>query len=106
MLLSTWNLGTTTVGAADYSIEEGTSMASPVVAAVVGLIYSVNPAFTSEDAYEIMKATVRSFKAGTQCADTAAQYAVDNGYSYCGAGIVDAGAAVKLAQTRKPSPAR
>lgn len=104
MLLSTWNLGTTTVGAADYSIEEGTSMASPVVAAVVGLIYSVNPAFTSEDAYEIMKATVRSFKAGTQCANTASQYGVENGYSYCGAGIVDAGAAVKLAQTRKPSP--
>lgn len=103
-MLSTWNLGTTTVGAADYSIEEGTSMASPVVAAVVGLIYSVNPAFTSEDAYEIMKATVRSFKAGTQCANTASQYGVENGYSYCGAGIVDAGAAVKLAQTRKPSP--
>ena len=104
MLLSTWNLGTTTAGAADYSIEEGTSMASPVVAAVVGLIYSVNPSFTSEDAYEIIKATVRPFKAGTQCATTAPQYAVTNGYSYCGAGIVDAGAAVKRAQTTKPSP--
>ena len=104
MLLSTWNLGTTTVGAADYSIEEGTSMASPIVAAIVGLIYSVNPDFTSDDAYEIIKATVRTFKAGTQCANTASQYGVQNGYSYCGAGIVDAGAAVKLAQTRKPSP--
>jgi serine protease len=104
MLLSTWNLGTTTFGAPDYSIEEGTSMASPVVAGVVGLIYSVNPAFTSDDAYEIIKATVRNFKAGTQCANTAAQYGVQSGYSYCGAGIVDAGAAVKLAQTRQPSP--
>ena len=104
LLLSTWNLGKTTVGAPDYSLEEGTSMASPVVAAVVALIYSVNPAFTSEDAYEIMKATVRPFKAGTQCAETAPEYAVDNGYSYCGAGIVDAAAAVQLALTTKPSP--
>jgi hypothetical protein len=64
----------------------------------------VNPDFTSDDAYEIIKATVRTFKAGTQCANTASQYGVQNGYSYCGAGIVDAGAALKLAQTRKPSP--
>jgi serine protease len=104
LLLSTWNLGKTTVGAPDYSLEEGTSMASPVVAAVVALIYSVNPSFTSEDAYEIMKATVRPFKAGTQCAETAPEYAVDNGYSYCGAGIVDAAAAVQRALTTKPSP--
>ena len=111
MMLSTWNLGTTTVGAPDYSIEEGTSMASPVVAAVVALIYSVNPAFTSEDAYEIIKASVRPFKAGTQCATTAVQYGLPktdvrytDGYSYCGAGIVDAGAAVMRAQTTKPTP--
>ncbi len=104
MLLSTWNLGTTTVGAPDYSIEEGTSMASPVVAAVVGLIYSVNPDFTSDDAYKIIKASVRPFKVGTQCENTASEYGVDNGYSYCGAGIVDAGAAVKLAKTTKPTP--
>lgn len=102
MILSTWNKGETTPGAADWSIEEGTSMAAPVVAGVVALIYSVNPKLGSEDAYEIMKKTVKAFKSGTRCAETAPQYAIDGGYSYCGAGIVNAGAAVQLAKTYKP----
>ena len=99
MILSTWNLGTTNPGTADYSIEEGTSMASPIVAGVVALIYSVRPTLSSEDAYKIIKATVRPFKAGTDCAITAPEYAVEGGYSMCGAGIVDAGAAVAYAKT-------
>ena len=110
MLLSTWNNGSTIQGSADYSIEEGTSMASPIVAGVVALIYSVNPLFTSDDAYKIIKNSARPFKAGTQCAATANQYglsdkdpAYTDGYSYCGAGIVDAAAAVKLAKTTTPT---
>ena len=99
LILSTWNLGTTVPGDADYSIEEGTSMASPVVAGVVALLYSVRPTLSSDDAYQILKATVRPFKAGTDCAVTAPEYAVEGGYSMCGAGIVDAGAAVLYAKT-------
>jgi len=108
MILSTLNDGTTTPVApisdvqASYSLEEGTSMASPMVAGVVALIYSVRPTLKSDDAYQILIKSVRPFKANTNCANTANQYAVQGGYSYCGAGIVDAGAAVKLALTYKP----
>ena len=103
MILSTFNDGTTTPisptsdSQASYSLEEGTSMASPVVAGVVALIYSVRPELKSDDAYQVIIKSVRAFKSGTDCANTHNQYAVQGGYSMCGAGIVDAGAAVKLA---------
>jgi serine protease len=108
MILSTLNDGTTGPIApqsdtqASYSLEEGTSMASPMVAAVVALIYSVRPTLKSDDAYQIIIRSVRAFKANTDCALTANQYGEQNGYSYCGKGLVDAGAAVKLALTYKP----
>ena len=99
MILSTWNTGTKGAGAADYGLEEGTSMAAPVVSGVVALIYSVRPDLSSEDVYEVLKATVQSFKPGTQCALTAANYGSQTKISHCGAGIVDAGAAVRYART-------
>ena len=97
MILSTWNLGTKTATSADYGLEEGTSMAAPVVSGVVALIYSVRPELSSEDVYEVLKATVQPFKPGTQCALTAANYGSQTKVSHCGAGIVDAGAAVRYA---------
>ncbi len=99
MILSTWNLGTKGAGAADYGLEEGTSMAAPVVSGVVALIYSVRPDLSSEDVYEVLKATVQSFKPATQCDLTAANYGSQTKISHCGAGIVDAGAAVRYART-------
>ena len=101
MMLSTWNLGQTSPGAADYGLEEGTSMAAPVVAGVVALIFSLRPELTSDDVYNVIKKTVRPFASGTTCAQTASQYGTQNGNSQCGAGIVDAAAAVKLALTFK-----
>jgi len=108
MILSTLNDGTTTPIAptsdsqASYSLEEGTSMASPVVAGVLALIYSVRPDLKSDDGYQVIIKSVRAFKAGTDCANSHDQYGVQGGYSMCGAGIVDAAAAVKLALTYKP----
>jgi serine protease len=99
MILSTWNTGKTTPRTADYGLEEGTSMAAPVVAGVLALIYSVRPDLTSDDAYEVIKRSVQAFKPGTECALTAANYGSQVADSHCGAGIVDAGAAVRLATT-------
>jgi serine protease len=98
MILSSWNIGTQSPGAADYGLEEGTSMAAPMVAGVLALIYSVRPDLSSDDAYEVIKQSVQSFKPGTVCADTAANYGSQVADSHCGAGIVDAGAAVRVAQ--------
>ena len=102
MILSTWNLGTTVPGDADYGLEEGTSMAAPVVSGVLALIYSVRPDLTSDDVYEILLETVAPFKPGSQCALTAANYGSETLVAKCGAGIVDAGAAVRLAKTYVP----
>lgn len=97
MILSTWNTGKTTPGAADYGLEEGTSMAAPMVAGVLALIYSVRPDLSSDDAYQVIKQSVQEFKPTTECALTAANYGSQVADSHCGAGIVDAGAAVRLA---------
>ncbi len=97
MILSTWNLGKKSAGQADYGLEEGTSMAAPVVSGVVALIYSVRPDLSSEDVYNVLKATVQQFKPDSECAVTAPNYGSQNEVSHCGAGIVDAAAAVKFA---------
>lgn len=98
MILSTWNVGTKTPATADFGLEEGTSMAAPMVAGVLALIYSVRPDLSSDDAYEVIKQSVQAFKPGSECADTAANYGSQVADSHCGAGIVDAGAAVRVAQ--------
>lgn len=97
MILSTWNLGKKSAGQADYGLEEGTSMAAPVVSGVVALIYSVRPDLRSEDVYNVLKATVQQFKPDSECAVTAPNYGSQTKVSHCGAGIVDAAAAVKFA---------
>ncbi len=99
MILSTWNLGSTVEGQADYGLEEGTSMAAPVVSGVLALIYSVRPDLTSDDAYQVLLDSVSAFKPGSACAATAVNYGSETLVAKCGAGIVDAGAAVRLAKT-------
>ncbi len=72
-------------------------MAAPVVSGVVALIYSVRPDLSSEDVYNVLKATVQQFKPDSECAVTAPNYGSQTKVSHCGAGIVDAAAAVKFA---------
>lgn len=81
-VLSTYNTGTTTPAADSYRFSQGTSMAAPHVAGVAALVKQALPSATPNQVAQILTSTARSFP-GT-C----------NG---CGAGIVDAGAAVALA---------
>lgn len=86
-ILSTWNDGKTIVGAPTYQSEEGTSMAAPVVAGVVALIYSIKPNITFDQVWEVVSTTATKFPAGGECETK----------KYCGIGIVNAGAAVAAA---------
>jgi serine protease len=86
-IVSTLNDGTTVPGAPIYKGEEGTSMATPVVAGVVALIYSVRPKITFDQVWDVLKSTVTPFPEGSTCAVKL----------NCGAGIVNAGAAVAAA---------
>ena len=92
---STLNDGKTTPGNSTYGAEEGTSMASPVAAGVVALMYSVRPSLTDDQVWNILRTTASRFEPTTDCEYLTTQDAngkVDSGA--CGAGIIDAGAAV------------
>ena len=63
----------------------GTSMAAPMVSGVVSLMLGVAPNLTAADVRAIITSTAKPFPAGSTCAGR------------CGAGIVDANAAVQAA---------
>jgi serine protease len=88
-VLSTLNSGATTPGADTYTYYQGTSMAAPHVAGVVALMLSKNPSLTPDDIATKLKSTARAFPS------TCAQ---------CGAGIVNASAAVDAAGGINPPP--
>jgi serine protease len=91
-ILSTLNAGTTTPGADAYAFYQGTSMATPHVVGVVALMVSAKPTLTPDQVTSILQSTARAFPA--TC-------------SQCGAGIVDASAAVDAAlggTTPPPDP--
>lgn len=81
-ILSTLNSGSSTPGADNYAYYQGTSMATPHVAAVAALVIAKNPALTPDQVESLLKSTARAFPA--TC-------------SQCGTGIVDATAAVAAA---------
>ena len=92
-LLSTFNDGQSKPGSATYAIEEGTSMAAPVVSGIVALLYSIKPTLTFDEAWALLSKTVKPFKPGGQCATSTT--------GMCGIGIVNAGAAVELLISQK-----
>jgi len=83
-ILSTLNSGTTTPGSASYASYNGTSMAAPHVAGVVALMQSVaTTALTPAQVESIIKSTAKALPGSCS--------------GGCGAGIVDANAAVTAA---------
>lgn len=72
----------------DYVFYQGTSMAAPHVTGVASLMLSANPGLNSTQVRQKLQATARAFPTGT---------GRDCTTSTCGAGIVDAAAAVASA---------
>lgn len=83
-ILSTLNTGLTSPGSDTYDFYQGTSMATPHVSGVVALMLSKNPSLTPDQVLTILQQTARAFPA--TC-------------SQCGAGIVNAAAAVAAASS-------
>lgn len=89
-VLSTLNSGSTAPGSDSYGFYQGTSMAAPHVAGVAALMYAVRADLTPTLAKLALTESARAYPqtgGDSQC-DTA----------NCGAGIVDAAAAVALAR--------
>ena len=85
-ILSTLNAGTTTPAGDSYANYQGTSIATPHVVGVVSLMLSVNPSLTPAQVTSMLRATATLFPAGSTCST-----------STCGAGILNAAAAVAQA---------
>lgn len=82
-ILSTWNSGTTVPSSAAYGWMVGTSMAAPHVAGVAALVKAAKPSLTVAQLTELLTSTAKD---AVSCTADA-----------CGAGIVDAPAAVAAA---------
>lgn len=89
-IASTWNAGTTVPGADSYGLLYGTSMAAPQVVGVLALMASLRPDLSMATLEGILLANLRPFPAGDYCTI----YSGD-----CGAGLLDAQAAVAAAET-------
>jgi serine protease len=95
---STMNAGTTVPGADSYVGYQGTSMATPHVAGVAALLASMQPAITPDALRSVLIGSARPHPAGTFC--TLPQFS-----AYCGAGLVDAKAAIDRLTSMAPSVA-
>jgi serine protease len=102
LIWSTTNDGKTSPGRATYGAEQGTSMASPIAAGVVALMYSIRPSITTTQVWEILSRTARSFNPNSDCQYQIIETTLNDGSTLktgeCGIGIIDADAAVRAVQ--------
>ena len=94
---STLNSGTQGPANPGYAGAVGTSMATPHVAGVAGLLFSLNPSLLPDTVASLLTSTARPFPAGTYCATGGA------GFGKCGAGMLDAAAAVTQLLANQPT---
>jgi len=92
-VLSTLNSGYDAPSADAYANYQGTSMAAPHVSGVAALMYSADSSLTANRVIDIMQNTAKPFASGSDCASRG-----------CGAGIVDAAAAVAEVGGSQPPP--
>ncbi len=100
-VISTINKGTTTpvtTNGDTYAGYAGTSMATPHVAGIAALLLSNNPTLPPDTVAELMTTTARPFPANTYCQ----RVAMPGQPNPCGAGMVDASAAMTELLARKP----
>lgn len=98
-LLTISNAGTTTPGAAIYAREAGTSFATPVAAGVIGLMLSVNPSLSVTEVIAGLQRSARPHVVSPRigaCADSNPGRCICTTLT-CGAGILDAEAALQYA---------
>lgn len=86
MIYSTSNTGTLAVGESTYKVEQGTSMAAPVVSGIVALMYSLRPKITVDEVWSALKASVQPFPTGSVCSTTPGR---------CGLGSINAATAIE-----------
>ena len=99
---STLNGGTTVPGSYGYVGYAGTSMAAPHVAGIASLMLSVDPSLTPASVLAKIRSTARAFPTGGPVCDTSSNpnpnsslwFSCQCTTSICGAGIIDAAAAV------------
>jgi serine protease len=72
--------------------EGGTSFSAPMVSGAISLMLAVAPTLSPAQIVEILQATAKPFPGGSTCTT-----------AICGAGILDAGAAVRAAAALAPS---
>jgi serine protease len=98
LIWSTLNDGSKILGKPTYGGEQGTSMASPIAAGVVALMYSVRPSLTYTEVWEILSGTARSFNPTSYCEAELLDTVMNDGSvettGPCGIGIIDANAAL------------
>lgn len=114
-ILSTSNTGTTTpschthtTGGSDAAV--GTSFAAPLVSGTAALMLAANPALTPAQVLSLLKSNARGFPssgAGVGVSSCVAGISADQDECYCttgtcGAGMLDAGAAVRAAAGTLP----
>ncbi len=94
-ILTLSNTGLTTAeaspGGDTYVFVQGTSMSAPQVAGVTALMLAANPGLAPAQVRQKLRATARAFPAGSTCTT-----------ALCGAGLLDAVAAVRSASNTVP----